>query len=107
MGTQQSNMEVYDAALGREIEETQQKLLRLQGERHALRCDAAGVKVGDIVRVTRHRKDVGEGIIREIEPREWAKIGSKPWLKVSLKKKDGTFSKAVINAFGDWERLSD
>lgn len=80
------------------IGETRRKLGTLEAELREVRTAAAPVKVGDIVWLTRRKRD---GIVRSIDI---VPIGRKQWLLVSIKKMDGDWSQQSINAFPDsWE----
>jgi hypothetical protein len=58
-----------------------------------------GIKVGSIVKCRR-------GICRvvSVESSTWR---DKPWLMVNKKNADGSWSKQVVHAFGDWEIVNE
>lgn len=84
------------------IMEKRKELGALNQELRDLRMSACPVAEGDVVIYTRHKKRV-EAIVRSVELRTWDKLGDRPWIKVSLKRADGEWSKAAIHAFSDYE----
>lgn len=85
-----------------QIKRKREELSALIKEQHELRMSACPVNEGDVVIYTRRGKRV-EAIVRKVELRSWDKLGEKPWIKVSLRRSDGEWSKADIHAFNDWE----
>lgn len=84
------------------IKAKREELSALNKELRDLRMSACPVAEGDIVICTRRGKRV-EAIVRAVELRSWDKLGDRPWIKVSLKRADGEWSKAVIHAFNGYE----
>lgn len=61
---------------------------------------ALGVKIGDVVRSTSRRLPKGEEL--KITGFHNPSYG---WLTAVRRKKDGTWSKAEVHLFSDWERI--
>lgn len=84
------------------IKAKQEELGELHKELHDLHMSACPVNEGDVVTFTRRGKRV-EAIVRAVELRSWDTLGDRPWIKVSLKRADGEWSKAVIRWWRDYE----
>lgn len=85
-----------------EIIPLRDKLGRLQYELHAFRLANCGVKVGEIVlaKDPRFGNKESEAIVREIQ---YISHGT-AWLKVSFRKKDGTWAKWVNTVYEHWKK---
>lgn len=73
-----------------------EQLHAVEAELANARRDAAEFSVGDEVEASRNGRDWEPAVIRVVEPQSFG-----DWYKVSYRKKDGTWSRAVRYAFSN------
>jgi hypothetical protein len=73
------------------------EILAVQKRIHDLQCEAAGVKVGDVVEYkgVQHR-------VTTVDT-HWG-FGNKPWVKGNPKRKDGSWGERVVHMYTYWTK---
>lgn len=98
-------MEAADAALAERLKAARALVRDLERQRHELRAASTGIAIGDIVTIMRRGPHQGcPGIVRKIGTHASERIGSKPWLQVSHRTRDGSWSRRTLEIFNDWEK---
>lgn len=71
------------------------EIIKVQERIHELECQAAGIKIGDVVLYKG-----AEHMVTKVET--WAKP---PWATGLSKNKDGSWSKREVRMYNDWRKL--
>lgn len=82
-----------------DIKRVSLELSTLNGELRKFQIDHCGVSVGEVVIANAAGLVRSEAIVREIDAR-W----NPPWLVVSFRKRDGSWSNRKCNAYSQWEK---